>query len=772
MKDLKLFNIPAVFLIGVVLCAIALITSCSKQQAPDITLESCLSDLTNVNIFCETPLGHMNMLSSYDRSGGNNDWDQLANIDSKRQAVIADLKGPGAVRRLWMTGMPTNLVVSLYFDGEKEPRFKRNYGELFLKKQQFPFTAPLCCESSSGCYCYLPFPYGKSLKIVITVPEGDLPRAYYHVNYESFPDNIRVESFPAVLSTAQLEKIQAVAKVWENTEQETRNALSHCKTAEEIQLSPGDTGQWLNLQEPGIVKTLWMEIKTDENLSALARAQLLRQLIMTITWEDNPKPSVETPLGDFFLNGLRNREFASNPLAYLDGKYICRFPMPFNKSAVGTIRNESDSHVIVRYGYAFEPNNIQKPCNYFHAAWNQSSRTGLPFVLASTKGSGHIVGCYLISIGTDGSWNILEADESIYRDGEALPSMRGTGLEDYFNAGWYYGRGLFTRPLHGLLEKAAMRTAQYRIHLPDRIDFKEDFRFAFEFGHGNHSQGYMSSVVYWYQSLPGHAGTILSSINQRYPVQDRFEIGATMCGLFELERIGHLEEAIAWCNEISERHSNTPLVPLYELRATAYREVVEGYTESISNAYKEIADKYQGTMAEEQARILTWYHQSNSNALLGVQMTGQFKLYIDRQLVSQGNNPDTLSIIKLQMESGSHELALELIPTQPEPKILLYLRTHRGNLALTSSTDPDNERAPSGWTCAKEKPSDWPGTTDPEIAWMDSVMTGFTFPQMSHWLFIPNALVNMQSSGYICRLWTDWHKGLETAYLRRTIDLP
>ena len=69
-------------------------------------------------------------VSSYDRSGGNDDgfrgtYSQLY-IDDSGEHVIFDEKGPGCVYNFWFTGSGRNLhwgTIRFYFDGEKKPRF-------------------------------------------------------------------------------------------------------------------------------------------------------------------------------------------------------------------------------------------------------------------------------------------------------------------------------------------------------------------------------------------------------------------------------------------------------------------------------------------------------------------------------------------------------------------------------------------------------------------------------------------------------------------------
>ena len=62
-------------------------------------------------------------------------------------------------------GTTSNLDV--YFDGEKVPRLKICFADLFSGKVK-PFVRPLCANEVGGYYCYFPFVYERSLKIAFT----------------------------------------------------------------------------------------------------------------------------------------------------------------------------------------------------------------------------------------------------------------------------------------------------------------------------------------------------------------------------------------------------------------------------------------------------------------------------------------------------------------------------------------------------------------------------------------------------------------------------
>src|SRR6266567_7818283 len=96
-------------------------------------------------------------VSSYDRTGGNDDGFSGKYSFVRKEAdglVIADLKGPGVITRIW-TPTPTDAIVEFYFDGETSPRIRVKIIDLFSGKQ-FPFLAPVSGIGAGGFYTYVP----------------------------------------------------------------------------------------------------------------------------------------------------------------------------------------------------------------------------------------------------------------------------------------------------------------------------------------------------------------------------------------------------------------------------------------------------------------------------------------------------------------------------------------------------------------------------------------------------------------------------------------
>jgi hypothetical protein len=101
----------------------------------------------------------------------------------------------------------------------------------------------------------------------------------------------------------------------------------------------------------------------------------------------------------------------------------------------------------------------------------------------------------------------LEGNEMVYVDGETTPSIEGTGTEDYFSSGWYFDRGLYSAPYHGVVikDETRSRVSAYRWHIEDAIPFTKSIRFTIEHGSGNAVTADYSSVAYYYLAGPSPA---------------------------------------------------------------------------------------------------------------------------------------------------------------------------------------------------------------------------------------------------------------------------
>jgi hypothetical protein len=98
----------------------------------------------------------------------------------------------------------------------------------------------------------------------------------------------------------------------------------------------------------------------------------------------------------------------------------------------------------------------------------------------------------------------LEGDEHVWVDGGR--ALIGTGTEDFYEGGWYFNHGPFTRALNGNpshrigggLCPGADCTAAYRLLISDAIGFSSSLRFGFEHGNRNTVRGLYGTTAYWY----------------------------------------------------------------------------------------------------------------------------------------------------------------------------------------------------------------------------------------------------------------------------------
>ena len=279
-----------------------------------------------------------------------------------------------------------------------------------------------------------------------------------------------------------------------------------------IDLAKGETKTIAMLEGPGKITHFWL-VPWSQDI------RFPRALVLRIYWDGAAAPSVEVPFGDFFAagNGMR-AEVNSLPVkvSSFGRGYNCYWEMPFKKSARITVSNESDKETAGTYFQIDWIKYSQPPpaVMYFHARYHQEypAEMGKPYTVFSGKGRGHYVGTVLSSQNGIGHW-FGEGDDYFYIDGETVPSILGTGTEDYINEAWnmrvhtslYTGCTIFEP------RSPDARVTAYRWHIQDPILFAKSLKFTIERrGYVMNAKGEVvaesgsrpdnwSSVSYWYQ---------------------------------------------------------------------------------------------------------------------------------------------------------------------------------------------------------------------------------------------------------------------------------
>jgi hypothetical protein len=230
----------------------------------------------------------------------------------------------------------------------------------------------------------------------------------------------------------------------------------------------------------GMVRRIWMTFPDRS-------PRMLRSLRIDIYWDGAKTPAVSAPLGDFFGIGLGQMAiFQSALFSNPEGRsFNCFIPMPFKTGMKIVMRNESSTNLDELF-YDVDYTLGDKPSAnmlYFHAHYRRENPTRLQQdyeLLPRVEGRGRYLGTNIGVIVNQAKyfntwWG--EGEIKIYLDGDRqLPTLSGTGTEDYIGTAW--GQGQYAHDYQGspIADEKNMRWCFYRYHIPDPIYFYRDIR--------------------------------------------------------------------------------------------------------------------------------------------------------------------------------------------------------------------------------------------------------------------------------------------------------
>jgi hypothetical protein len=311
----------------------------------------------------------------------------------------------------------------------------------------------------------------------------------------------------------------------------------------------GGTHVLLDEKGPGLITHIWITFLGPEPQNWAPRGSADHQEIMLrMFWDGDERPAVEAPLGDFFANSFgRRAEVISLPVVVEGGdSYNCFWRMPFRKRARIEVENQSDKPLSLLYFNIdwIKLDRLPQDAPYFYAQYRQEypAAGGRDYVLLETEGRGHYVGTVLAARFRSPAW-YGEGDEKIWIDGEAKPSIWGTGTEDYFLSAW--GLQTCSTPTFGVpfFDQRGIggHTSAYRWHLADPVVFRRSIRVAIEHmgwmsedenpnykaTSWNEREDDYSSVAFWYQTgRPTFAARAPGAAERKLPSLDRVAVTA------------------------------------------------------------------------------------------------------------------------------------------------------------------------------------------------------------------------------------------------------
>jgi len=291
------------------------------------------------------------------------------------------------------------------------------------------------------------------------------------------------------------------------------------KISPSVVIKAGETFTLAEINGSGAIQQIWMTPTGNWRFS-----------ILRIYWDDQETPSVECPVGDFFACGwgkyapLNSLAVCVNP----GSAFNCYWEMPFRKKCRITMTNINVDQMTLYYQINYTLTEVPENCAYFHASFRRVNP--LPYksvytILDNIQGQGHYVGTYMAwGVNNNGWWG--EGEIKFYLDGDKeYPTICGTGTEDYFCGSYNFENKqtkqyeYFSTPYAGLhqiikpdgLYQSQMRFGMYRWHIADPIRFEKDIKITIQAlgwqsgGRYLPLQDDISSVAYWYQTLPSPA---------------------------------------------------------------------------------------------------------------------------------------------------------------------------------------------------------------------------------------------------------------------------
>jgi len=255
------------------------------------------------------------------------------------------------------------------------------------------------------------------------------------------------------------------------------------KGAPSRRLEPGERVVLADIEGPGVVRHLWLTFTP-------APPEETRAKVLEVFHGDAEAPSISVPVVDFFgVPWGRPVHLDTALTAIQEGRgYNSHIPMPFEERIRIEFANMGSRATELYHQVDYTLERLAPDTAFLHAAYRRENPTTprRDFVIAEgIEGPGRFLGCVVgLRVLDAGMW-YGEGEVKIYVDGDRdLPTICGTGLEDYVGTAWgmgphqatYAGAPLDVRPQDRPTLANPDFVGFYRWHVTDPVFFREDLR--------------------------------------------------------------------------------------------------------------------------------------------------------------------------------------------------------------------------------------------------------------------------------------------------------
>ena len=436
--------------------------------------------------------------------------------------VVFEKDGPGVIWRVW-SALALSGHIKIYVDHQEQPIIDMSFSDFFEQINEDGIELPkelpgypsinlpnLMPTLSRGRNRFIPIPYQKHCKIVLEKEWG----MFYHITYTTFPEQqVNLPYFDGIhrkddcITLAEADRVLVnrgfTRKQYSRETIKQKNVILNANQGENV----------TTLQGNGAITHF--NIKYEENIYQYEadREELLKNVWIRITWDNDEKEAVLAPLGMFFGTYPDVYPNRTLPIGALPGYLYSNWYMPFSEAAKIELINKGDRRH--NLGYEIAHIGLEKSADQllrFHAKWHkgkfrhevQTQGRDIDWPLLVTKGKGRFCG---VTLHIQNEWeepekeavnwwygkyaasNIWwwwgEGDEKFYVDGEKFPSTFGTGSEDYIGYAWsaepafpLFDSGFASQPFTAIDGNG--HTIVSRFHISDNIPFQESFTAVIE----------------------------------------------------------------------------------------------------------------------------------------------------------------------------------------------------------------------------------------------------------------------------------------------------
>jgi Protein of unknown function (DUF2961) len=455
-----------------VLCSAAIVNSCN-QRKQELLEDRGLSFAENFKSLPYFKKGVQTyQYSSTDpKEDQFNDYGHWLRNDPDSNAVLADIKGPGCIYRIWSTGNEGNSDrLKIYLDGHQRPDVDETFNDFHNRPplRDKPQVGSGAGDNYLAWWSYQPIPFQRSCRIV---RKGNF-RPFYNITYHAYTDTQNVKSWNGK------EDLKKLEHMWSNPEKDPKPTEGNITKKVHTDLAPHQNLSVMDYAGKGYISSL--------KISNYLKGNNFR---LKIYWDNEMEPSVDAPVKWFFGSVDNGGDVKALGIGTIHNNGYCYYPMPFWKNVKIELVNNSDTvarNIDVEIQYN-ESAYQEEAAGYFHAKANEVAKPGKKYSCLTTRGHGHVIG---MAKRMPAGGHACEADEIFFIDNRKFPDIYGTGEEDYANCAWWKNT-YNTYPTHGHIGN----DCYYRIHYPDIIVYEQGLDMEFE----SWENYYIASVVWYYE---------------------------------------------------------------------------------------------------------------------------------------------------------------------------------------------------------------------------------------------------------------------------------